>query len=152
MNKDDRPKTQIIRPKNETIIIDGELKRNPISKPGDSDDSALGSKSQMMLFILGMVERIDFAKHPVITLGRFDERARADDELNLEGYGAVERGVSRLHCQLELVDNKVVVTDLDSSNGTFVSGKRLEPHQPHTMQKGEELVLGRLPIQIISGR
>lgn len=41
-----------------------------------------------------------------------------------------DSSVSRRHCQIQLVNGKVVVTDLDSANGTYIGAKRLTPHQP----------------------
>src|SRR5262245_45517332 len=33
--------------------------------------------------------------------------------------------LSRAHCRLETVEGEVIVTDLNSTNGTFVDGKRI---------------------------
>ena len=41
-----------------------------------------------------------------------------------------DSSVSRRHCQIQLVNGKVVVTDLGSANGTYIGAKRLTPHQP----------------------
>jgi|GEM_PF-556221 len=48
--------------------------------------------------------------------------------------------VSRTHCRIELVDGVPVVTDLDSSNGTFVDGVRIE--RPTRLQPGSEIRVG----------
>ncbi len=36
--------------------------------------------------------------------------------------------ISRAHARLELADNTVLVTDLGSTNGTFINGRALPPH------------------------
>lgn len=41
-----------------------------------------------------------------------------------------DSSVSRRHCQIQLVNGDVVVTDLGSANGTYIGAKRLTPHQP----------------------
>lgn len=41
-----------------------------------------------------------------------------------------DSSVSRRHCQIQLVNGKVVVTDLGSANGTYIGAKRLTPNQP----------------------
>lgn len=41
-----------------------------------------------------------------------------------------DSSVSRRHCQIQLVNGKVVVTDLGSANGTYIGAKRLTSHQP----------------------
>ena len=101
------------------------------------------------MFILGMVERVDFAKTPIVTLGRYDHYSKTESQLDLTGYDAVKKGVSREHCKIEFRDNQIVVTDLGSTNGTVISSKRLVPNQPEVLPRGVELVVGRLPIQIV---
>ncbi len=117
-----------------------------------TEDASLPTHKRMALFILGVAERIDFEVMPRIILGRFEGEGKQSHHLDLTDYGAINKGVSRVHCRLEFKDGKLLVTDLDSSNGTYVSGKRLIPHQPRVLQRGEELVIGRLPIQVVSGR
>ncbi|MEL6524583.1 MAG: FHA domain-containing protein, partial [Chloroflexota bacterium] len=60
-----------------------------------------------------------------------------------------DRGVSRVHAQLHYEGGKVFITDLGSTNGTFVSNERLEPKTPTVLRKGDELLLGRLSMQVL---
>ena|SRR5437868_6667034 len=53
--------------------------------------------------------------------------------------------VSRLHCQLSATDEAVQVKDLDSTNGTFVNGKRITSA---TLQAGDVLKVGRVDLRI----
>ena len=48
--------------------------------------------------------------------------------------------ISRNHCQIQLNDGRVVVTDTGSTNGTFVDGRRIAA--PTTMAVGGTLKLG----------
>jgi pSer/pThr/pTyr-binding forkhead associated (FHA) protein len=50
--------------------------------------------------------------------------------------------VSRYHAQLMRVDASWLVYDLDSTNGTFVNGERVEPSQPRPLTPGAVLRLG----------
>lgn len=143
---------QVLQKNNKTTIISGDYIRKSAAQHNSNTPTSVLSQYKIMLFVLGMVERIDFAQTPVVTLGRFDRHLRASNQLDLSTYGAIERGVSRNHCKLEFAENQMTVTDLDSANGTYVSGVRLEPNQPYTLKKGEELTLGRLPIQFIAER
>ncbi len=136
-----------------TVVFSTEfMKRNRTNFNIDGEFDSDSTQNKMILFILGMVERIDFGKTPSVIVGRFDWHLKSPDQLDLSTYGAVERGVSRSHCRLEVIDWQVVVTDLGSANGTYVGEKRLEPNQPFAMKKGEELIVGRLPIQFIAER
>lgn len=133
----------------QTVILSSELKRRQL-KQTDSNIETPQQKSKLMLmFILGMVERVDFAKTSTITLGRYDQYSKTDAQLDLTDYDAIKKGVSREHCMIEIRDNQFMVTDLGSTNGTFIASNRLVPHQPEILPRGIEVVVGRLPIQIV---
>ena len=53
--------------------------------------------------------------------------------------------VSRLHCQLSAGDDAIAVKDLDSTNGTFVNGKRV---QAGTLRDGDLLKVGRVELRV----
>lgn len=53
--------------------------------------------------------------------------------------------VSRHHARIELVDGKVTITDLQSSNGTFVNGERVESAP---LADGDRLELGEVTVAI----
>lgn len=55
--------------------------------------------------------------------------------------------VSRLHCQLSATGDGLHVKDLDSTNGTFVNGKRIEAA---TLRAGDRLRVGRVELQVSS--
>ena len=52
-----------------------------------------------------------------------------------------DRMVSRHHAVIERIGSTWVVRDLDSTNGTFVNGKRI--WSEHPLQPGDEIHLGR---------
>lgn len=53
-----------------------------------------------------------------------------------------ENGVSRLHARLEYAHEQVMLTDLGSTNGTYVNNQRIEPHKPRRLKSGDNLNLG----------
>lgn len=55
--------------------------------------------------------------------------------------------ISRRHCFLRVGRDSVSVTDLDSSNGTFIDGKRITSGKRHDLSDGSELSLG--PIRFL---
>ncbi len=55
--------------------------------------------------------------------------------------------VSRRHCFLRVGRDSVSVTDLDSSNGTFIDGTRITAGKRHDIANGAQLALG--PIRFI---
>lgn len=50
--------------------------------------------------------------------------------------------VSSCHCIVEMRQNRVYVTDLDSTNGTFIGEQRLQPRQAMPLADGQILYLG----------
>ena len=54
--------------------------------------------------------------------------------------------VSRLHCRLEVTDDRIDVIDLSSTNGTFVNGKRVDERA--RMHSGDLLQVGRLALKV----
>ena len=53
--------------------------------------------------------------------------------------------VSRVHCRLEAGKDGVDVTDLESTNGTFVNGKRVNRA---TLSNGDRLRVGRVELTL----
>jgi hypothetical protein len=116
---------------------------------GTGRTGLLGDQSEIIFVIRGIVERVVVPKGGSIILGRSDPRNRNRVDLDLTPYGALDRGVSREHVRMHIEDGRLYVTDLGSTNGTFLSSTRLEPETPTVLRKGDELLLGRLPIQIL---
>jgi pSer/pThr/pTyr-binding forkhead associated (FHA) protein len=53
--------------------------------------------------------------------------------------------VSRLHCRLTAGASEIEVVDLDSTNGTYVNGKRVERA---TLHGGDKLGVGRVELTV----
>mgnify|MGYP001797855227 CR=1 FL=1 len=69
-------------------------------------------------------------------------------DLNLNPYGARDKGVSRVHAALRRDRSQVLLIDLGSTNGTRLNGKTLAAHQPIRVENGDEIRLGRLMLTI----
>ncbi len=57
--------------------------------------------------------------------------------------------VSRKHCIIVLRDNRVLIQDLKSRNGTFVNDKRLPSDKARVLRAGDELRIGKLGFEIV---
>jgi hypothetical protein len=109
----------------------------------------IGEQREILFVIRGMIERVVMKDNTTATLGRFDTGTIPNAEIDLIPYGAIDRGVSRRHCEVLLRDNQLHVVDLGSTNGTFLAGVRLNPNEPTLLRKGDELLLGRLAVQVL---
>lgn len=70
--------------------------------------------------------------------GRGDVALRIDD-----GY------ISRAHAKFIAREDKLVVVDLGSSNGTFVNGERLAPQAERELQPGCKVMLGQRELDVV---
>jgi len=68
--------------------------------------------------------------------------------LNLDAYGADEMGVSRQHAMLTRDGNQVYITDLGSTNHTFLNGERLSENEPRIVHDGDSVRLGRMDLRM----
>jgi pSer/pThr/pTyr-binding forkhead associated (FHA) protein len=53
--------------------------------------------------------------------------------------------VSRLHCRIETGEDRLSVTDLESTNGTYVNGERVQSKE---LRAGDRLRVGRVDFQV----
>ena len=85
--------------------------------------------------------------------------ALGDLELSVEDKLTVGRGqdndvvlgskqVSRQHAELTVVDDKLMVQDLGSSNGTLVNDHKLEPHQPTALAEQDTLTFAAFSFRV----
>lgn len=111
-------------------------------------DAEGGTVPQTIYFVLP-----DGAEYPVetthdIVMGR---QPRPDDPpvtLDLEQFDGHDLGVSRHHCMIKLIRDRLTLVDLDSINGTFVNGSRALPLKRYQLLDGDSLTLGRLTLEL----
>lgn len=132
----------------ETLILQSGARSFRIHKKADGGDTVLNGAQAVSLVIRGMVERISFAEHRALTVGRTDHKKAAPD-IDLSSYGADQRGVSREHIRLEIKDDQLFLTDLGSTNGTLLRTEAVTAFTPYLLHNGDEIVLGRLVTHIV---
>lgn len=72
---------------------------------------------------------------PSITLGK----KKGEAEVILE-----DPSVSRIHARITKEGDDIYLEDLNSTNGTFKNGLRLQPYEKKKLQSGDEVKLGRV--------
>ena len=93
--------------------------------------------------ILPLADRTEF------TLGRSVIGQPIVPDVDLSPYNAFANGVSRLHTILKFIQDRIVIMDLGSSNGTFLNGNRLSPHVETSVAHGDVISLGKLKMQVL---
>ena len=61
---------------------------------------------------------------------------------------AVAAGVSRLHARIDQIAARLFITDLNSTNGTFLDGQALTPDAMYPLHNGAVLQLGTLVLRV----
>ncbi len=98
---------------------------------GDASEAAAtvhgGFLAKIIVHIPGEESREEFLSKNVSTVGR----------RNSNTIQVLSPTVSGEHAKIELTRQGHTITDLNSTNGTFVNGKRLEPHKPYRLTSND---------------
>jgi len=101
-----------------------------------------------MLHVLEGGHELALANRDEFTLGRRSERQPVVPDIDFSPNQGYASGVSRLHAVIRRRGNRVLLVDLNSANGTYVNGKRLDPSREEPLANGDVIALGKLKIQI----
>ncbi len=85
-----------------------------------------------------------------ILIGREDPVSNVFPEIDLTDHGGDEGGVSRRHARIFVRGNQVFIEDLNSTNYTFVNQQKLAPGQPHPLNNGDEVRLGKVRLTYVN--
>lgn len=132
---------------NSTRQLD-EAARASLSAKATWGTARLNPYSEVMLHIVDSKDpiKLKVIKHSVI--GRMDDGSQNQPDVNLAPYSGLEKGVSRNHAVIERNEDTLMIMDMQSSNGTYLNGQRLVPHQPRVLRDGDEIRFGRLVTRI----
>jgi pSer/pThr/pTyr-binding forkhead associated (FHA) protein len=111
--------------------------------------ASLGKSREVLLLVENGIRRIELHNEISFLLGRFNSSKQRSNHIDLTPFGAGDKGVSRIHAQIHMDNDKVYIADMDSTNGTFVDGVRLQAHHPSQIRQGSEIMLGKLHLQIM---
>jgi pSer/pThr/pTyr-binding forkhead associated (FHA) protein len=117
-----------------------------------SPSTQASSPVQDIEISLHMVENgqiIHLAGQTEFTIGRTAEGQPILPDVDLSHFEAYAQGVSRLHAAIKIHNQRVVITDLGSSNGTRVNGQKIVPHVDYPLNHGDMIALGKFAIQIL---
>jgi len=81
-----------------------------------------------------------------IVIGRRGSTTRVD--VDLADFDAKVLGISRNHAVIEVQENRVLVRDLNSVNGSFLNGDPLDPMRGYEIEHCDTLKLGRMHLQV----
>ncbi len=130
------------------------LKRPPTLSPQPSSASEeLTPHHVVLLQALPSGMCIALPRDAAVILGRSVSGVLLPDHpfVALDKLDAQQHGVSRQHCLIERRASGLTVSDLGSTNGTFLNERRLEQHRPYALVHGDCLILGTLHLAVFFG-
>ncbi len=93
----------------------------------DLDESESEKIPSLLICLSGHHQGAEFPLSDTFFLGRDTSRCNI---VFPEDY----KQISSIHCKIQMVNGRVEITDLGSSNGTFLkNGTKLKPHVPHQL-------------------
>ncbi len=107
-----------------------------------------GDKSTILIHIRDVAEPLEVQPTEKFVFGRMDTATKTLPDMDLTPFGAQEKGVSRLHAELQRSEESLMLVDLGSVNGTHLNGQRLAPNQPRILRDGDEVRLGKLVMHL----
>jgi hypothetical protein len=130
-------------------ITDEQIETELKKKGARPEAPAIPANSWLSLHLMDSGKILPLASRNEFTLGRLSEGQPIMPDIDLSPYQAYASGVSRLHAVVKRDVNRVMVMDLGSSNGTYLNGRRLNPHTEESLNHGDIVALGKLKIQVL---
>jgi len=118
---------------------------------GATDEATIESEAEVeelegpfkiVLYIPTADKHINLPDVPEVLLGRFGDDGPDTPYVDLNEFGALHKGVSRIHASIKRDDNRVTLKDRHSANGTFVNGHLVDPGDEAALRHGDQIRLG----------
>ena len=100
----------------------------------------------------GMTEPacLDFEGELVLGRDGVDADGASDENLlNLSELGGYLMGISRRHAVIRKTRNGYEITDLASTNGSWLNGMKLTPNRSYPLANGSQLRFGRMRLLVL---
>lgn len=135
------------------------VNRGPSENGADSTEGAeiptgfeprhyFGPDTVLLLYAKG-VDRplpVRLAVGEEAVVGRLAPNTILVPDIDLDPFGGLAAGVSRVHATLKHQTNALLISDLNSRNGTYINGQRLHEKELRLLQDGDELRFAQLVV------
>lgn len=104
------------------------------------------SSNPIVAYVSGSEQPLTIERRRGIIMGR----GTLDDgiDMDMTPYGAQEMGVSRRHARFDAQSDHPTITDLNSTNGTFINESRIPANQAVVLHSGDEVRIGRMVLRL----
>ncbi len=120
---------------------------------GEEESSAatFGKLSSLVFTVRGFEHapiHVDLGESQELIIGRTAQDSVIEPDIDLVNYDAQKLGVSRVHLTLKRHENNITISDMGSSNFTYLNGERVYPQEVRVLRDGDELRLGKLVMRV----
>ena len=98
--------------------------------------------------VVGTASTIKVRVADTMVIGRSDAASGFTPDVDLTAFDALGKGVSRKHAQITIKEQRLMVSDLHSTNGTRLNNALCAPGEEYRLRHGNELMLGTLRLQV----
>jgi hypothetical protein len=106
-------------------------------------------KQGIAIYVKDYARPIEVREEKEFILGRKLPDDKEEAIVDLMPFGAYEYGVSRRHAMIKETESGYEITDLASTNGTWVNKQRLIPNKPLPLTNAAQIRLGRMYLFVI---
>jgi hypothetical protein len=136
-----------------------DMEESQVIEGGDRADAPVAEGDQPSKFVAGSTFAIKIreADDPMVyqakpektlLVGRRNDKDAFIPDVDLYPFAGFLLGVSRKHALIYPQDDRLMIEDLGSRNGTYVAGERLKPNTPQALHDGVRVSLGKLHFTI----
>lgn len=102
----------------------------------------------LLFYIANQSKPIIVTNVDVIRIGRGDNAAGVNPNVDLAQFYASELGVSRYHAEIVYTDGAYFIKDMGSTNGTWVNNSKLAPYRQTPLEDGDQIRLGHFTLLV----
>jgi CheY-like chemotaxis protein len=98
--------------------------------------------------VVGTASTVNARVTETMTLGRGDAQSGFKPEVDLTPFDAFAKGVSRKHAMITVKDERLMIRDMNSTNGTRLNNVLCKPGEEYRLRHGNEIMLGTVRLQV----
>ncbi len=114
----------------------------------EAGSDQLADEHIIFLHVMGYEDPVTVKIQDQVVLGRISGETEGVMHINLSDFDAENEGVSRRHALFSRDEDRLLVSDLGSTNHTFVNNQQLHEHDQFVIRDGDELKLGNLVMRV----
>ncbi|MEQ8672635.1 MAG: FHA domain-containing protein [Aggregatilineales bacterium] len=119
-------------------------KMKTVSEVIEGAVSRITTEDPLYIYVRGSQNPIILHSWNRQVVGRIDDNGARKPDIDLTPFGALEKGVSRIHAMFEQIGSVAAIVDMNSRNGVALNGEQIHPGKPYILHDGDEVHFGEL--------